>query len=67
MSKLKGQRLEAEVERCRAECNWRRLFELVPSIRTKGSGLESFANFLLGEYQLENFSDEQCAALGGRL
>ncbi len=40
--------------------------ELIPYIRTKGSGLENMADFLLGELQLENFSDEQCTAMGGQ-
>lgn len=57
MSKLKGSRLESELERCRSESAFRRLQELLPQITSKGSGLELLANFISGETALELFLD----------
>lgn len=55
MSKVKTFKLETEVEKCRAEHNWGRLHELLPLVKTKGSGLENLAKFLEGEKILESF------------
>uniref|UniRef100_A0A915EDQ4 Tetratricopeptide repeat protein 7 N-terminal domain-containing protein n=1 Tax=Ditylenchus dipsaci TaxID=166011 RepID=A0A915EDQ4_9BILA len=38
--KLKGSRLEAEIDKARGECNWARLTELLPSIRSKNGGID---------------------------
>lgn len=55
MSKLKGPRLQSEVEKYRNEHSWRRLSELVPLVKQKGSSLEHLGHLLLGECQLESF------------
>ncbi|KRZ61816.1 Tetratricopeptide repeat protein 7B, partial [Trichinella nativa] len=53
MSKLKGSKLINEVDACRVEGNWQRIFELYPTISSKGSGLEHLSKFLSGEANLE--------------
>lgn len=57
--KLKGSRLEAEVDKCRGECNWDRLSDLLPAIRVKSSGLESLTNLFEGELLLEKFLEQE--------
>uniref|UniRef100_A0A9J2NR25 Tetratricopeptide repeat protein 7 N-terminal domain-containing protein n=1 Tax=Ascaris lumbricoides TaxID=6252 RepID=A0A9J2NR25_ASCLU len=57
-SKLKGSRLEAEVDRCRSECNWKRLGEILPSIRAKNSGIEHLGDLLEAEYIFETFIEK---------
>lgn len=57
-SKLKGSRLESEVDRCRSECNWKRLMDLLPAIRSKNSGMENFADLIEGELILEFFVEK---------
>ncbi|CAD6196367.1 unnamed protein product [Caenorhabditis auriculariae] len=59
MSKLKGSRLEAEVDRARTDGNWKRLTELLPAVRSKHSGLEDVYELLLGEVQLESYLEQQ--------
>lgn len=56
--KLKGIRLEAEVDKCRAECNWKRLGELLPAIRQKHSGLEEYGDVFEAEYIIETFVEK---------
>jgi hypothetical protein len=59
MSKLRGSKLEAEVDKCRGECNWPRLQELIPSISAKGSGIEKQTSLFEGELELERFIEKQ--------
>ncbi|KAI6211820.1 Tetratricopeptide repeat protein 7B [Aphelenchoides besseyi] len=59
MSKLRGSKLEAEVDRCRGECNWQRLNELVPSIKARNSGLEKRTSLIEGELALELFIERK--------
>lgn len=54
-SKLKGSRLEAEVDKCRSECNWKRLGDVLLSIRSKNSGMEQVGDLLQAEYIIESF------------
>lgn len=65
MSRLKGARLENEIDKCRAESNWKRIQELLPQITAKGSGLEHMSNFLYGEWALENFIEKSMETDGG--
>uniref|UniRef100_A0A1I7UX00 TTC7_N domain-containing protein n=1 Tax=Caenorhabditis tropicalis TaxID=1561998 RepID=A0A1I7UX00_9PELO len=58
MSKLKGSRLEAEVDRVRADANWKRLTELLPSIKSKNSGLEDCYEMFQAEIVLETYLDQ---------
>lgn len=57
-SKLKGSRLEAEVDKCRSECNWRRLGDLLLSVRSKNSGMQQYGDLLQAEYIIELFIDQ---------
>ncbi|KAI6175200.1 Tetratricopeptide repeat protein 7B [Aphelenchoides fujianensis] len=59
MSKLRGGKLEAEVDRCRGECNWQRLAELLPSIKARNSGLEKKTSLIEGELALELFIERR--------
>ncbi|VDM97899.1 unnamed protein product [Thelazia callipaeda] len=54
-SKLKGSKLETEVDKCRSECNWRRLGDLLLSVRSKNSGMEQYGDLLQAEYIIESF------------
>jgi hypothetical protein len=65
MSKIRGGRLENEVQKCRAECNWSRLRDLLDSISAKNSGIEYMSQLLHAEVLLESFIDQQSAMLGG--
>uniref|UniRef100_A0A0N5AL77 TTC7_N domain-containing protein n=1 Tax=Syphacia muris TaxID=451379 RepID=A0A0N5AL77_9BILA len=57
---LKGSRLEAEVDRCRTECNWKRLGELLSAVRQKHGGLdEKVADVLEAEYIIETFVEKR--------
>lgn len=58
MSKLKGSRLEAEIDRVRADANWRRLAELLPSVKSKNSGLEDCYEMFQAEIVLETYLDQ---------
>ncbi|PIC40823.1 hypothetical protein B9Z55_008439 [Caenorhabditis nigoni] len=58
MSKLKGSRLEAEVDRVRADANWKRLSELLPSVKSKNSGLEDCYEMFQAEIVLETYLDQ---------
>ncbi|VIO91601.1 Uncharacterized protein BM_BM729 [Brugia malayi] len=62
-SKLKGSRLEAEVDKCRSECNWRRLGDVLLSVRSKNSGMQQFGDLLQAEYIIESFIDENSELL----
>ncbi|KAK0416705.1 hypothetical protein QR680_012640 [Steinernema hermaphroditum] len=62
-SKLKGSRLEAEVDRYRSECNWRRMADVLGWVRSKNSGMEQFADLLEGELILEAFIESQSELL----
>lgn len=62
MSKLKGSRLEAEIDRVRADANWKRLSELLPSVKSKNSGLEDCYEMFQAEIVLETYLDH----LGGQ-
>lgn len=57
MSKLKGSRLEAEIDRVRADANWKRLSELLPSVKSKNSGLEDCYEMFQAEIVLETYLD----------
>ncbi|VDK61460.1 unnamed protein product [Onchocerca ochengi] len=56
--KLKGSRLEAEVDKCRSECNWRRLGDVLFSVRSKNSGMQQYGDLLQAEYIIESFIDQ---------
>ncbi|CAI5445163.1 unnamed protein product [Caenorhabditis angaria] len=58
MSKLKGSRLEAEVDRVRTDGNWKRLSELLPSVKSKNSGLEDSYDLFQAEIILETFLEQ---------
>lgn len=57
-SKLRGSRLEAEVDRCRSECNWSRLGDLLLSVQSKNSGMQQYGDLLQAEYIIESFVDQ---------
>ncbi|MCP9259481.1 hypothetical protein DINM_002425 [Dirofilaria immitis] len=57
-SKLKGSRLEAEVDKCRSECNWRRLGDILFSVRCKNSGMQQYGDLLQAEFIIESFIDQ---------
>ncbi|VDP46294.1 unnamed protein product [Soboliphyme baturini] len=57
MSKLKGVRLQGEIDKYRMEGQWRKVFELLPSVSAKGSNLEHMSNFYTGEVMLELFME----------
>uniref|UniRef100_A0AC35GQM8 Tetratricopeptide repeat protein 7 N-terminal domain-containing protein n=1 Tax=Panagrolaimus sp. PS1159 TaxID=55785 RepID=A0AC35GQM8_9BILA len=54
-TKLKGSKLEAEVDKCRGECNWEKLNHLITNIRTRNSGVEKLIHLVDGELSLEVF------------
>lgn len=64
MAKLRGSRLEAEIDKCRGECNWARLSDLLPSVRAKNSGVEKLAGLIEGEVSLELFLEKQKLTMG---
>uniref|UniRef100_A0A7E4VXZ7 TTC7_N domain-containing protein n=1 Tax=Panagrellus redivivus TaxID=6233 RepID=A0A7E4VXZ7_PANRE len=57
-SKLRGSRLETEIDKCRGECNWTRLSEHLPSIRSKSGGVEKLMHLIEGELSLETFLEK---------
>ncbi|CAI4227766.1 unnamed protein product [Auanema sp. JU1783] len=65
-TKLRGGRLEAEVDRARTEGNWKRLSELLPSVRSKQSGMDEAGELLEAEIVLETFLEQQGEVLRPR-
>lgn len=57
-SKLRGSRLETEVDKCRGECNWNRLRDLLKSIQAKNSGAEKLGSLIEGELCLETYLEK---------
>nr|XP_030130704.3 tetratricopeptide repeat protein 7B isoform X1 [Taeniopygia guttata] len=53
-----GSRLETEIERCRSECQWERIPELVKQLSAKLIANDDMAELLLGESKLEQFLKE---------
>ncbi|XP_048162936.1 tetratricopeptide repeat protein 7B isoform X3 [Corvus hawaiiensis] len=53
-----GSRLETEIERCRSECQWERIPELVKQLSVKLIANDDMAELLLGESKLEQFLKE---------
>ncbi|KAM6467458.1 tetratricopeptide repeat protein 7B isoform 2-T2 [Liasis olivaceus] len=54
-TKKGGSRLETEIERCRSECQWERIPELVKQLSAKLIANDDMAELLLGESKLELF------------
>ncbi|XP_037776217.1 tetratricopeptide repeat protein 7B-like isoform X2 [Penaeus monodon] len=55
----RANRLEAEIERSREESNWRKVIELAEHLKSRNqTGLETLANFLIGEGKLESYLEE---------
>ncbi|KAM8921064.1 tetratricopeptide repeat protein 7B isoform 1-T1 [Pelodytes ibericus] len=48
-----GSRLEVEIERCRSECQWERIHELVKQLSVKLISNDDMAELLMGEAKLE--------------
>ncbi|CAI5764392.1 tetratricopeptide repeat protein 7B isoform X3 [Podarcis muralis] len=57
-TKKGGSRLETEIERCRSECQWERIPELVKQLSAKLIANDDMAELLLGESKLELFLKE---------
>ncbi|XP_067412420.1 tetratricopeptide repeat protein 7B isoform X3 [Emydura macquarii macquarii] len=57
-TKKAGSRLETEIERCRSECQWERIPELVKQLSAKLIANDDMAELLLGESKLEHFLKE---------
>ncbi|XP_065541808.1 tetratricopeptide repeat protein 7B isoform X2 [Lathamus discolor] len=57
-TKKAGSRLETEIERCRSECQWERIPELVKQLSAKLIANDDMAELLLGESKLELFLKE---------
>ncbi|XP_050738425.1 tetratricopeptide repeat protein 7B-like isoform X1 [Eriocheir sinensis] len=56
---IRGQRLETEIERSREESNWKKVIELAEHLKSRNQpGLETLANFLIGEGKLESYLEE---------
>ncbi|XP_032918605.1 tetratricopeptide repeat protein 7B isoform X1 [Catharus ustulatus] len=53
-----GSRLETEIERCRSECQWERIPELIKQLSAKLIANDDMAELLLGESKLEQFLKE---------
>uniref|UniRef100_A0A915PVY3 Tetratricopeptide repeat protein 7 N-terminal domain-containing protein n=1 Tax=Setaria digitata TaxID=48799 RepID=A0A915PVY3_9BILA len=66
-SKLRGSRLEAEVDKCRSECNWRRLGDVLVSVRSKNSGMQQYGDLLQAEYIIESFIDQNSELLESKV
>ncbi|CAH2254939.1 tetratricopeptide repeat 7A isoform X1 [Pelobates cultripes] len=65
-SSLSHLKLEAEIERCRAECQWEKIHSLVRQLSPKAqesSSSDDFTNLLLAEAQLELCLKENVAKL----
>ncbi|XP_041489149.1 tetratricopeptide repeat protein 7B isoform X3 [Microtus oregoni] len=54
-----GSRLETEIERCRTECQWERIPELVKQLSAKLIANDDMAELLLGESKLEQHLKEK--------
>lgn len=54
-SKKVASRLENEIEKYRAECNWEKLKEIVSQKKTKTQGIEVLSHLVNGEYRLEEY------------
>ncbi|XP_024644206.2 tetratricopeptide repeat protein 7B isoform X2 [Macaca nemestrina] len=57
-TKKAGSRLETEIERCRSECQWERIPELVKQLSAKLIANDDMAELLLGESKLEQYLKE---------
>ncbi|CAJ0586907.1 unnamed protein product, partial [Mesorhabditis spiculigera] len=57
-TKLRGSRLEAEVDRARTEGNWRRVTELLDSVKHKSSGMGFMQEVLEAETKLEPYIEQ---------
>ncbi|XP_077123788.1 tetratricopeptide repeat protein 7B isoform X2 [Ranitomeya variabilis] len=57
-AKKAGSRLEVEIERCRSECLWDRIHELVKQLSAKLISNDDMAELLLGEAKLEQYLKE---------
>ncbi|XP_006814761.1 tetratricopeptide repeat protein 7B-like [Saccoglossus kowalevskii] len=58
-SKKQTQRLETEIEKHRAECNWQKVTEIAKQLHSKGStSLETLTHLILGESHLETYLKE---------
>ncbi|XP_038262847.1 tetratricopeptide repeat protein 7B isoform X4 [Dermochelys coriacea] len=57
-TKKAGSRLETEIERCRSDCQWERIPELVKQLSAKLIANDDMAELLLGESKLEQFLKE---------
>ncbi|KAM5242742.1 tetratricopeptide repeat protein 7B isoform 3-T3 [Hipposideros larvatus] len=58
-TKKAGSRLETEIERCRSECQWERIPDLVKQLSAKLIANDDMAELLLGESKLEQYLKEQ--------
>ncbi|KAK6739587.1 hypothetical protein RB195_008219 [Necator americanus] len=65
-TKLRGSRLEAEVDRARADGNWRRLAELLQAMKSKHSGMDDMVELVEAELELETFLEQQGEVLRPR-
>ncbi|XP_063296205.1 tetratricopeptide repeat protein 7B isoform X1 [Pelobates fuscus] len=54
-AKKAGSRLEVEIERCRSECQWERIHELVKQLSVKLISNDDMAELLMGEAKLEQY------------
>ncbi|KAJ1366849.1 hypothetical protein KIN20_027628 [Parelaphostrongylus tenuis] len=57
-TKLRGSRLEAEVDRARADGNWKRLSDLLRAMKAKHSGMEDMVDLVEAELELETFLEK---------
>ncbi|XP_062974037.1 tetratricopeptide repeat protein 7B isoform X4 [Elgaria multicarinata webbii] len=57
-TKKGGSRLETEIERCRSECQWEKIPELVKQLSAKLIANDDMGELLLGESKLEIFLKE---------
>ncbi|XP_066484464.1 tetratricopeptide repeat protein 7B isoform X2 [Tiliqua scincoides] len=57
-TKKGGSRLESEIERCRSECQWERVPDLVKQLSAKLIANDDMGELLLGESKLELFLKE---------
>ncbi|KAK5971844.1 putative Tetratricopeptide repeat protein tpr, partial [Trichostrongylus colubriformis] len=65
-TKLRGSKLEAEVDRARADGNWKRLTELLHAMKSKHSGMEDMVELVEAELELETFLEQQGEVLRPR-
>ncbi|XP_005992760.3 tetratricopeptide repeat protein 7B isoform X1 [Latimeria chalumnae] len=63
-AKKSGSRLESEIERCRSECLWDKIPELVKQLPAKLIANDDMAELLLGECKLEQYLKENQIKLG---